>query len=185
LFEPKINYRNCRIYVESEDRTLRGMFGSKRRGVTGRWGKLCNKELRDLYPSSSIFRFIHWRKMMWAGHVARMGEKRTAYRLLVGKPEGRRSLGRSRCRWIDNIKMDLVGTGLGEFGWIGLAHYRYSWSDIVNDLMNLRVPQNDRKLPSGCTTCGISSGTQLHRVNGIYIIFIYDLRYVVGQYDFE
>jgi hypothetical protein len=69
----------------------------------GEWGKLHNKELHDLYSSPSIIRIIKSNKMRWAGHVARMGEKGNAYRLLLGKPEGKRPLGRSRLRWVDNI----------------------------------------------------------------------------------
>jgi hypothetical protein len=76
--------------------------------VTGVWRKQHNKELHDLYSSPSIIRIIKARRMSWAGHVARMGKKRNAYRLLVGKPEGRRPLGTPRRRWVDNIRMDLV-----------------------------------------------------------------------------
>jgi hypothetical protein len=78
--------------------------------VTGGWRKLHNEGLHDLYTSPSIIRIIKSRRMRWAGHVARMGEKRNMYRLLVGKPEGKRQLGRPRRRWIDNIKMDLGTT---------------------------------------------------------------------------
>jgi hypothetical protein len=81
-----------------ENRVLRRIFGPKRDEVTGEWRKLHNKELHDLYSSPSVIRIIKWRRMRWAGHVARMGEKRNAYRLLVGKPEGKRPLGRPRCR---------------------------------------------------------------------------------------
>jgi hypothetical protein len=80
------------------------------------------------------------RRMRWAGHVARMGEKRNVYRLLVGKPEGKRTLGRPRRRWIDNIKMDLLEIALNVVGWIGLAQDRYRWRALVNSVMNLRVP---------------------------------------------
>jgi hypothetical protein len=80
--------------------------------VTGEWRKLHNEELRDLYSSSSIIRIIKSRRMRWAGHVALMGEKRNAYRLLVGKPEGKRPLGRPRCRWVDNIRMDFGEVGV-------------------------------------------------------------------------
>jgi hypothetical protein len=80
--------------------------------VTGEWKKLHNEELHDLYSSSSIIRIMKSRRMRWEGHVARMGEKRNAYRL-VGKPEVRRPLGRQRRRWLDNIKMDLVEDGMG------------------------------------------------------------------------
>jgi hypothetical protein len=89
-----------------ENRVLRRIFGQKRDGVTRGWRQLHNEELHNLYTSSSIIRIIKSRRMRWAGHVARMGEKRNVYRLLVGKPEGKRPLGRPRRRWIDNIKMD-------------------------------------------------------------------------------
>jgi hypothetical protein len=87
-----------------------------------------------------------------------MGEKRNVYRLLVGKPEGKRPLGRPRSRWIDDIKMDLIEIGVNVVDWIGLAQDRYRRRVLVNSVMNLRF------LPSGCTTCGLSSGTQLQRV---------------------
>jgi hypothetical protein len=80
--------------------------------VTGEWRKLHNEELCDLYSSPSIIRIVKLRKMRWAGHVTWIGEKRNAYSLLVGKPEGKRPLGRPRRRWVDNIRMDL-----GEVGW--------------------------------------------------------------------
>jgi hypothetical protein len=95
-----------------ENRVLRKIFGPKRDEVTGEWRKLHNEELRDLYSSPSIIRIIKSRKMRWAGHVTRMGEKRNMYRLLVGKLEGKRPLGRLKHRWVDNIRMDL-----GEVGW--------------------------------------------------------------------
>jgi hypothetical protein len=98
-----------------EKRVLRRIFGPKRDEVTGEWRKLHNEEFRDLYYSPSIIRIMKSRKMRWAGHIARMGEKRNAYRLLVGKPEGKRPLGRPRHRWVDNIKTDL-----GEIGWSGV-----------------------------------------------------------------
>jgi hypothetical protein len=75
-----------------------------------------------------------------------MGEKRNVYRLLVGKPEGKRPLGRPKCRWIDNIKMNLLEIGLDVVDWIGLAQDRYRWKALVNAVMNLRVPQNAGKL---------------------------------------
>jgi hypothetical protein len=90
-----------------ENKLLRKIFGPKRDEVTGEGRKLRNEELCDLYSSSSIIRIIKSRKMRWAGHVARMEEKRNAYRLLVGKLEGKRPLGRPRRRWVDNIRMDL------------------------------------------------------------------------------
>jgi hypothetical protein len=80
------------------------------------------------------------RRMRWAGHIARMAEKRNVYRLLVGKPEGKRPLGRPRRRWIDNIKMDLLEIGLNVVDWVGLAQDRYRCRALVNLVMNLRVP---------------------------------------------
>jgi hypothetical protein len=97
-----------------------------------------NEELHNLYSSSSIIRIIKSRRMRWAGHVARMGEK-NMYSLLVGKPEGKRPLGRPRCMWIDNIKMDLLEIGLNVVDWIGLAQDRCRWRALVNSVMNLRV----------------------------------------------
>jgi hypothetical protein len=105
-------------------RVLRRIFGPKRDEVTGEWRKLHNEELCDLYSSPSIIRIIKSRRMRWAGHVGRMGEKRNAYRLLVGKPEEKRPLGRPRHRWVDNIRMDLGEVGWGEVDWIGLAQER-------------------------------------------------------------
>jgi hypothetical protein len=93
--------------------TVRRIFGPKRNGVTGGWRKLHNEELHNLYSSPNIIRIIKSRRMRWAEHVARMGEKRNVYRLLVGKPEGKRLLGRPRRRWIDNIKMELLEIGWG------------------------------------------------------------------------
>jgi hypothetical protein len=89
------------------------IFGPKRNEVTGGWRNLHNEELHNLYPSPSIIRMIKSRRMKWAGHVARLREKRNAYRILVGKPDGKRSLGRPRRRWVDNIKTDgMVSIGL-------------------------------------------------------------------------
>jgi hypothetical protein len=101
---------------------------------------LHKEELRDLFSSASIGRIIKSRRMRWAGHVARMGENRSAYRLLVRKPEGQRPLGRPRRRWVDNIRMDLKEVGWGDVDWIGLAQDRNSWRALVNSVLNLRVP---------------------------------------------
>jgi 3-oxoacyl-ACP reductase-like protein len=89
--------------------------------VTGEWRKLHNEELHDLYSSPNIVRVIKSRRMRWAGNIARLGEKRDVYMVLVGKSERKRPLGRPRCRWEDNIKMDLQEAGCGGMDWIGLA----------------------------------------------------------------
>jgi hypothetical protein len=101
--------------------------------VTGERRKLHNEELRDLYSSPSIIRIMKARRKSWAGHIARTGEKRNVYTLLVAKPEGKRPLGRPRRRWVDNIKIDLLDR-------IGLAQDRDKWRALVNAVMNLRVP---------------------------------------------
>ena len=87
------------------------VFGPKRDEVTGEWRKLHNEELRDLYSLPNIVRVVKSRRMRWAGHVACRGEGRGVHRVLMGKPEGKRPLGRPRCRWEDNIKMDLQEVG--------------------------------------------------------------------------
>jgi hypothetical protein len=96
-----------------ENRVLRWIFWPKRNEVTGEWRRLHIEELYDLYSSPNIIRVIKSRRMRWAGHVPRMGEGRDAYRISVGRPEGRRPLGRPRRRWKDNIKMDLQEVGWG------------------------------------------------------------------------
>ena len=123
-----------------ENTVLRRIFGPRRDEVTGEWRRLHNEELNDLYCSRNIVRVIKSRRMRWAGHVARMGEERGVYRVLVGKPEGRRSLGRPRFRWVDNIRMDLQEVGCGYMYWIGLAQDRDRWRTLVSAVMNLRVP---------------------------------------------
>jgi hypothetical protein len=103
---------------------LRRIFGPKRDEVTGEWRKLYNEELHNLYSSPNIIRIIKSRMMRWAGHVARMGEKRNTYRILVGKPEGRRPLGRPRRRWLDDIKINLREIEWGGVGGVCLAQDR-------------------------------------------------------------
>jgi hypothetical protein len=102
-----------------------------------------------------------WR-MRWAGHVARMGEKRNAYRILVGDPEGKRPLGRPRRRWVDNIKIDLREIGWDGGDWIDLAQNRDHWRALVKAVMNLRVPENAGKFLCGCTIVRFSRSAQLH-----------------------
>jgi hypothetical protein len=118
-----------------ENRLLRRIFGPKRDEVTGEWSKLHSEELHILYSSPNI----KSRRMRWAGCVARMVEERNVYRVLMGNPEGKRPLGRPRCRWGDGIRMDLREIGWGSVDWIQLAQDR-DWSQaFVNTLMNLRV----------------------------------------------
>ena len=87
-----------------------------------------------------MVRVLKSRRMRWAGRMARTGEERGVYRVLVGKLEGRRPLGRPRCRWADNIRMDLQEVGCGYMDWIGLAQDRDRWRTLVSAVMNLRVP---------------------------------------------
>jgi hypothetical protein len=125
-----------------ENRVLRRIFGPKRDEVTGGWRKLHNEELHGLYSSPIIIRVIKARGVRWAGHVACMEEVRGAYKILVGKPEGRRPLGRPRHRWEDNIKMYLREIGFGDVDWIHLAQDRGRWQALVNAVMILQFPLN-------------------------------------------
>ena len=129
--------RKLRVY---ENMVLRRIFVPRRDEVTGEWRRLHNEEKNDLYPSPNIVQVIKSRRMRWAGHVARMGEERGVYRVLVGKPEGRRPLGRPRRRWADNIRTDLQEVGCVYMDWIGLAQDRDRWRTLVSAVMNLRVP---------------------------------------------
>jgi hypothetical protein len=108
--------------------------------VTGEWRKLHNEELNDLYSLPNIVRVVKSRRIRWAGHVARMGEERGVHRVLVGKPEGKRPLGRPKPRWEDNIKMDLQEVGMGCGDWVELAQGTDRWRALVSSAKNLRVP---------------------------------------------
>jgi hypothetical protein len=114
-----------------ENMVLRRIFGPRRDKVTGDWIKLHNEELNDLYCSPNILRVIKSRRMRWAGHVARRGEVRGVYRVLVGKSERKRPMGRPRCRWVDNIRTDLQEVGCGYMDWIGLVQDRDRWRTLV------------------------------------------------------
>ena len=129
--------RRLRVF---ENRLLRRIFGHKRDEVTGEWRKLHNEELNDLYTTPNVVRVIKSRRMRWTVHVADMGERRAVYRVLVGKPEVKRPLGRPRCRWEDNIKMDLQEMGFGVMDWIELAQDRDRWRAFVNAVMKIQVP---------------------------------------------
>jgi hypothetical protein len=128
--------RRLRVF---ENRVLRKVFGPKRNEVTGEWGKLHNEEMNDLYSLANIMRVVKSRRMRWAEHVARMGEDRGMHRVLVGKPEGKSSLGRPRSRWEDNIKMDLQEVGGGRKDWMELAQDRDRWLALVGTVRDFRV----------------------------------------------
>jgi len=123
-----------------ESRVLRRIFRPKRDEVTGEWRKPHSEELNDMYCSLNIIWMIRSRRMRRAGCVASIGERRGVYRVLVGKPEGKRPLGRPRHRWEDSIMMDLQKVGCRGMDWIGLAEDWERWPTLVNVVMNLRVP---------------------------------------------
>ena len=139
--------RKLRVF---ENRVLRTVFGPKKDEVTGEWRKLHNEELSDLYSLPNIVRVVRSRRMRWAGHVTLMGEGRGVHRILVGKPEGKRLLGRPRCRWNDNIKMDVQEMGGVCGDWMELVQDRESWRELVSKVMNFRVPYNVGNFLTSC-----------------------------------
>ncbi|KAJ4435967.1 hypothetical protein ANN_18590 [Periplaneta americana] len=144
-----------------KNKVLRKIFGAKRDEVTGEWRKLHNTELHVLYTSPDIIRTIKSRRLRWAGHVARMGESRNAYRVLVGRPEGKRPLRRPRRRWEDNIKMDLREVGYDGRDWINLVQDRDQWRTYVRAALNLRLRAHLARRRCGETrTPDASSGTE-------------------------
>ena len=154
--------RKMRVF---ENIVLRRIFGSRRDEEMGKWRRLHNEELNDLYSSPNIVRVIKSRRMRWARHVARMGEERGVYRVLVGKPEGKRPLGRPRRRWVDNVRMDLQEVGSGYMDWTGLAQDRDRWRTLVSAVMNLRFPWNVGNFLTSCKPVSCSRGTLHHGVS--------------------
>ena len=142
------------------------------RGI-GEWRRLHNEELNDLYSSPNTERVIKLRRMRWAGHVAHMGEERGVYRVLVGKPEGKRPLGRPRRRWVDNIRMELQEVGCGYMDWIGLARDRERWWKLVSVVMNLRVPWNAGNFLTSCKPVSFSRRTLHHGVSKYWMDILY------------
>jgi hypothetical protein len=122
-----------------ENMVLRRIFGPKRDEVMGEWRKLDNEEVHNLYSSPDFIRQVKSRRMRWAGHVARMGEERKVYKVLVERPKGKRPLGRTRRRWEGGIRMDLREIGLAGVDWIRLPQDRGRWRAVVSAVMNLRV----------------------------------------------
>jgi len=129
--------RRTRVFMNN---VLRRIFGRKRDEETGDWRRLHNEEINVLYSLPNIVQMIKSRRVRWAGHVARMGEERAVYRVLVGKTEGKRPLGRPRRRWVFKIRVDLQEVGFGHVDWIGPAQDRDRWRRLVSVVMNLRVP---------------------------------------------
>ena len=123
-----------------ENKVLRRIFGAKRDEITGEWRKLHNAELHALYSSPNIIRNLKTRRMRWAGHAARMEQSRNAYRVLMGKPEGKKPLGRPRRRWEDNIKMDLKEVDCVPGDWIARTEDRVNWHTFVRVVMEIWVP---------------------------------------------
>jgi hypothetical protein len=119
---------------------LRKIVGPKRERLTGDWRRLHNGELHALYSSPNIFRVIKSGRMRWTGNVARMGDRRGTFQVLVGRPERRRPLGRPRHRWENNIKMDLQEVGWGGMECIDLAQNRDRWHALVNAVKKFLVP---------------------------------------------
>jgi hypothetical protein len=139
---------------------LSRIFGPKRDELTSNW-RLHNEEFHNLYSSPSIIRTLKEHRRRWEGRVAIMAEKRNAYRILVGKPQGKSPLGRPNCRW-ENVKIDPGEIGWGGMAWTDLAKDRNQWRASVNSVINLLRPKNSAKFFSSYTARSFSKRTHLH-----------------------
>jgi hypothetical protein len=149
-----------------ENRVLKRVFGRERDEVIGEWRKLNNEELNDLYSLPNIVRVVKSRKMKWVWHVAHMGDERGVHRVLVGKPEGKRPLGRPRRRWERNIKMDLQEAGRVRGEWMEFAQDRDSWRALVSTVRDFRVPKKCGEFLDWLQSLvSFSRGTLLHGVS--------------------
>jgi hypothetical protein len=147
-----------------ENKVLRRILVQKREEVAGDQRKLHSGELHNLCASLHIVRVIKSRRMRWAGHVARIGAMRNEYKILVGKPEGKRPLGRPRCPWKDNIRIDIREIEWEGVYWMHRAQDRVQWRALVHTVTNLRVPKKARNFLTSSATTSFSRRTLLHGV---------------------
>ena len=160
---------NLRLSVEGSSLFLNDAYFISKRQKLKQLYSCCLTVVADGWSLlgflTTVFQVLKSRIMRWAGLVARMGEERVVYRVLVGKPEGRRPLGRPRRRWLDNIRMDLQEVVCGYMDWIGLAQDRDRWRTLVSAVMNLRVPWNVGNFLTSCKTVSCSGRTLHHGVS--------------------
>jgi hypothetical protein len=161
---------------------LRGVFGPKKDEVTGEWRKLHNEKLNDLFSLPNMVRVVKSRQMKWAGHVACIGENRIVHRVLVEKPEGKRPLGRPRCKWEDNIKMDLQEVGRGHGDWMELAQDRDRWRALGGYGEGLSGSINAGNFLTSLLV-SFSRRTLLHGVSIRYfIVLVYVIPVIIMNY---
>ena len=153
--------RKLRVF---QNMVFRRIFGPRRDEVMVEWRRLHNEGLNDLYTSPNIVQVIKSRRMRWARHVARMGEERGVYSVLVEKHEGRRPLGKPRRRWVDNIRMDLQEVLCGYMGWIELDQDRERWRTLMSAVINLWVPWNAGNFLTSCKPVSCSRRNLHHGV---------------------